>query len=945
MSAKVRRLHEIAKALKVTAKVLMAELAEEGLEFKTHMASVDDEAMTVIAKKHKGVVKALEEFDSEQASAPPKKKSPKKQKSKVISTRTKIKEGDAKTSEAKAKSSVQKVTIVQDTSGDTVEQKVIRGGIIRRRRVDPATLPTPEPEAPKSEVGEGAEQIDHSNSVAAEVTTTESSSMTENIAETPQENEVVPHSESETEMAPTEETVSVGDEATPAPVSEVTEPETSSEDLVKGRDLSAPRRLKIVGTSTPPKPASERPVRPAKTAAATSTAPGNTKEQSPEGGAVDESEGADSDKKKEANKKKAAHSLKNWEAPRVTKRDLLSMTEEVEITNVSGTRRMKKAPKAERKTRITTPSERKRRLRLGNEVVVADLADQMGIKAVQVVRALVKMGQMVNAHQVIDFDTASLIAGEFGFETQNVSVTAESVLESVDEGTDAPENLKERPAVVTIMGHVDHGKTSLLDYIRKTRVVSKEAGGITQHIGAYQVKKNKKAITFLDTPGHQAFSAMRARGAKVTDIVVLVVAADEGPKPQTLEALAHARAAKVPIIVAITKIDKPEANTDRVMQELSGHELVPEAWGGDTIFSKVSAHTGEGVEELLEMILLQSEVLELKANPNRLAKGFIIESRLDKGKGPVASVIVSNGTLRKGDPLVCGSSFGKVRSLLNDQGEPIEEAGPSSPVEILGFNSVPEVGSSFQVVTEESVARKASDLSAAAKRAEDERKKSRISLEEMFNKMKAGEVSELRVIVKADVQGSLEAITEALSKIKHDEVKVNVIFGAVGGISDSDISLAAASGAIAVGFNVRPSGTAKQLAAQESVQIKTYSVIYELLDDVVKAMEGLLAPEIKENILGQAEIREVFNLSKIGIVAGCYVKSGKIVRKAYGRLIRDDVVIYEDQIESVRRFKEDTKEVQEGLECGIRLENYTDYKVGDVIECFEKLELARAVNR
>jgi len=626
----------------------------------------------------------------------------------------------------------------------------------------------------------------------------------------------------------------------------------------------------------------------------------------------------------------------------LTKKDLLGMVEEVEITRPLGRRPKKAAQRIERKsTQITTPGASKRKIRIEDEITVADLANSMGVKASEVIRKLLSMGQTTTIQQKLDFETASLLAGEYNYEVQNVAETVETILESdrADDGA-----MEHRAPIVTVMGHVDHGKTSLLDYVRKTRVAAGEAGGITQHIGAYQAEHNKKKLTFIDTPGHAAFTSMRARGASLTDIVVLVVAADEGVKPQTLEALAHAKAAEVPVIVAVNKIDKPEANPDRVTQELSNHGLVPEQWGGDTIYAKISALTGAGIPELLDSILLQAELLDLKADPNRLAKGIVIESRLDKGKGPVATVIIQTGTLRLGSPIVSGSTFGKVRALFDDQGRAAEAAGPSMPVEVLGFDSVPSAGEVVNSASEDAIAKKASELATLARKKQDALKNSRMSLEDMYKKMQTGEVSELRVVLKGDVQGSVEAIAESLEKIKSDKVRVNILYKAVGGISESDVDLAAASGALIFGFAVRPTAQAKAAAQQENVQIKTYDIIYELLDEVKLAMQGLLAPIIKENVLGQAEVREVYNITKVGTVAGCFVKTGKIIRNSQGRLIRDQVVIYTARIISLKRFKEDTREVLEGFECGIRLENFTDIKVSDVIECFETIEMAQAVS-
>lgn len=932
------RVHEVAKALGLSAKNLMAELAKHGFEYKTHMAAIDSKALDEVKKAYPDLDAQLKRVAEEEAAAPKKQPKPRKKKAKVISQRS-----IAKKEEELEKTAVKKtgsVEIVQDKEGESVEQKVISGGIIRRRRVE-----TPlEPQKPSEEkTAHEAQAPQPQNESAEKVTETPKTASEEIGAQTPRKFEHKKRLKVAEPVVPTP-TKFIKEEVIerPAPRPSALRPKTSAPaspsrptqpSLPAGRDLSAKSRLKIVGTSTP---ASERPSvqRPLVNKGKPSTSGAEVRPDEAKASAAKESEAA---------KKKSA-SMKNWVAPKVTKKDLFGMTEEVEITRPMG-RRPKRQQRSDNKTKITTPSEAKRKIKISGSISVAELADRMGLKAAEVVRKLVKMGHMTSAHQSLDFDTATLIAVEYGYETQNVEITAESVIEEAIRATEAddPSKLKSRPPVVTIMGHVDHGKTSLLDYIRKAKVVAGEAGGITQHIGAYQVEQDGKKITFLDTPGHHSFSKMRARGASVTDIVILVVAADEGPKPQTLEALAHARDAKVPIIVALTKIDKPEANPDKVIQELSAYELIPEAWGGDTIFVRCSAHTGDGVSELLEMILLQAEVLEMKANPDRSAEATVIESFLDRGKGPVATVVVTKGTLKRGDHIVCGTSFGKVRGLFNDHGKMIKEALPAQPVEVLGLNTVPEAGDTLHAVAEESIARKASDLQSLAKKEEEARKKSRISLEEMFSRMKSGEMNELRVILKADVQGSVEAISDSLEKIKHDEVQVNVIFKAAGGITESDISLAAASGAIVMGFNVRPAGNAKSLAERENIQIKTYSVIYELLDDVKSAMEGLLAPDIKEEVVGQVEVRDVFNLSKVGVIAGCFVKSGKVERNAHARLIRDDVVIYDDQIQSVRRFKEDVKEVAEGFECGVRLENYTDIKAGDVIECYRKVEVKKAV--
>jgi translation initiation factor IF-2 len=543
-----------------------------------------------------------------------------------------------------------------------------------------------------------------------------------------------------------------------------------------------------------------------------------------------------------------------------------------------------------------------------------------------------EMGVLVNINQVIDADVASLVAGEFGYEVEKVSLERQELLERKE---DLPEQLIPRPPVVTIMGHVDHGKTMLLDAIRKTNVVSGEAGGITQHIGAYDVQLDNGHVVFIDTPGHEAFTAMRARGAQVTDVVVLVVAADDGVMPQTKEAIDHARAAKVPIVAAINKIDKPNANPDKVKKDLADYGLVPEQWGGNTLFAEVSAKQKAGIKELLESILLQAEVLELKANPDKPARGIIIEAKLDKGRGPVATVLVQEGTLKAGDVFVAGSHYGRVRAMLNDKGQKMERARPSVPVEVIGFTDVPEAGDPFIVVSEERMAKQISLYRQEKIREKELSKLSKVSLEELYDKIKKGEIKELNVIIKADVQGSIEAVKEALKKISTDAVKVNLIHDAVGGITETDVNLAAASNAIIIGFNVRPGPKAQSLAEQEQVDIRTYSIIYDAIDDVRKALEGLLEPTYKEHLLGRAQVIQLFNIRKVGTVAGSVILDGKVVRGSHARILRDNVVIYDSRIASLRRFKDDMKECTQGLECGIWIENFNDVKLGDIIESYE----------
>jgi translation initiation factor IF-2 len=560
----------------------------------------------------------------------------------------------------------------------------------------------------------------------------------------------------------------------------------------------------------------------------------------------------------------------------------------------------------------------------------------MGVKGGELIKKLMEMGVLVNINQVIDADVASLVAGEFGYEVEKVSLERQDLLERKE---DLPEQLKPRPPVVTIMGHVDHGKTMLLDAIRKTNVMEGEAGGITQHIGAYDVELENGHVVFIDTPGHEAFTAMRARGAQVTDVVVLVVAADDGMMPQTKEAIDHARAAKVPIVVAINKIDKSTANPEKVKKDLSEYELVPEQWGGNTLFAEVSAKQKTGIKDLLDSILLQAEVLELRANPDKLARGVIIESKLDRGRGPVATVLVQEGTLKTGDAFIAGSHYGRVRAMLNDKGKKMEEAHPSTPVEVVGFTDIPEAGEAFIVVSEERMAKQISLYRQEKIRQKELSKLSKVSLEELYDKIKKGEVKELNVIIKADVQGSIEAVKEALKKLSADAVKVHILHDAVGGITETDVNLASASNAIIIGFNVRPGPKAQSLAEQEHVDVRTYSIIYDAITDIKNALEGLLEPTYREHLLGRAQVIQVFSIRKVGTVAGSLVTDGKVVRGSHARLLRDNVVVYDGRISSLRRFKDDMKDCNQGLECGIGIENFNDIKLGDVIESYEMEEV------
>lgn len=602
----------------------------------------------------------------------------------------------------------------------------------------------------------------------------------------------------------------------------------------------------------------------------------------------------------------------------------------------------KRETEAEKMKRLELERARKQQLRvmIPDEIVVSELATRLKATVSDVIKKLIGLGVMANQNQTIDFDTAALVAEELGAKVEHeVVVTIEERL-IVDE-EDKPEDLVPRDPVVVVMGHVDHGKTSLLDRIRHANVTATEAGGITQHIGAYRVSVNGREITFLDTPGHEAFTAMRLRGAMVTDIAILVVAADDGIMPQTVEAISHAKAAGVSIIVAINKIDKEGANPDRIMQQLTEHELVPEEWGGDVICVPVSAKTGQGIDDLLENVILTADVLELKANPNRLSKGSIIEARLDKGRGPVATVLVQNGTLRLGDVIIAGTAVGRVRTMTDDKGRAVKTAGPSVPVEITGLADVPSAGDVFNAVADEKLARELVEQRKQEAKEEVFKQYQKVTLDNLFSQISEGEVKELPIIVKADVQGSVEAVKQSLEKISNDEVKVKVIHGGVGAISESDVMLATASNAIIVGFNVRPDPVAKENAEREGVDLRTYRVIYDAIEEIQTAMKGMLAPKFVETDTARVEVRQVYKISGVGSVAGCYVVSGKISRNDLVRVVRDGIVISEDKMSSLKRFKDNVKDVAAGFECGITLEKFNDFKEGDIFEAYQMTETSK----
>ncbi|HVL90854.1 MAG TPA: translation initiation factor IF-2 [Actinomycetota bacterium] len=598
-------------------------------------------------------------------------------------------------------------------------------------------------------------------------------------------------------------------------------------------------------------------------------------------------------------------------------------------------------PRAPQPARPDEPAVRKA-MKIHRGATVQELAEKLSIKAAEVVKKLFTMGEMATITKSLSDEALVMIGDLYNYDVDIVTPEEEEQALLGREDDDKPEDLKGRPPVITVMGHVDHGKTKLLDQIRQTDVVAGEAGGITQHIGAYQVHKNGQAITFIDTPGHEAFTQMRARGARITDIAVLVVAADDGVKPQTIEAISHARAAEVPIVVAVNKIDKPEADPTRVRQQLTEHELVPEEWGGDSIFVDISAKEGLHIDKLLEMLLLVAEVQELKANPDARARGTVIEAHLDKGRGPVATVLVARGTLKIGDSIVCGPAWCRVRAMFDEHGRPLKEVSPGSPAVVIGFSEVPIAGEDFRAVENDRTARQVAQDRVTKQRAADMvSAQKRVSMQDLFGQAADGEISELNVILKGDVQGSVEAIDDALAKIKVGDIRVRVLHRAVGGITENDVSLAQASGAVVIGFNVRPSPAARDLAEREKVEIRTYTIIYKLVEEVEAALKGMLKPEFAEHVLGRAEVRATFKVPKIGMIAGCYVAEGVASRNAKVRLLRDGVVLADTTVSSLKRFKDDAKEVQTGYECGIGLEGYNDLKEGDHLEFYEVREVPR----
>jgi translation initiation factor IF-2 len=812
---------------------------------------------------------------------------------------------------------------------EAIEETRVKPTVIRRRKkiVKAEPVPEPEPETPAQEAEPAAVPESDEPEVAAQA---------EPEPEPAAEPEPEPVPEPAPE-APAQETKA----AQEAPEPEPSAPEPEKEAPVKVKKVAKKAKgeepAKIISLGKGPV---EAPVK-RKKAPARAARPGR---RPPAGGRPEmatlpppkELTGKDLKKKKKKRRDADTDVDKKFLKKKISFRKK-AVVEGVDLYDRTRRgRKQRKGAKGKRaetgqKPQITVAKAIKRRVKIDEAIALSELGKRMGIKANEMIAKLMGMGVMATVNQSIDFDTAALLAAEFGYEVERATFEEENILK---QEVDDPAKLKERAPVVTIMGHVDHGKTSLLDVIRKTRITEFEAGGITQHIGAYYVDTDRGQVAFLDTPGHEAFTAMRARGAQVTDIVVLVVAADDGVMPQTVEAINHSKAGDVPIIVAVNKIDKAEADPDRVKRELAEKGLSPEEWGGDTIFVHVSAKENTGIDQLLEMILLQAELLELKANPDKLARGHVVESKIDSGRGAVATVLVREGTLKAGDPVVCGVHYGRIRAMLNDRGQQVEAAGPSIPVEILGLSGVPDAGDEMVALEDEKTAKQISEHRMTKQRTKDLAASNRLSLDLLYEQLQAGSVKELNLILKADVHGSIEALSDSLTKLTNDEVKVNVVHSATGTITESDIPLAAVSNAIIIGFNVRPSVKVQAQANEEGIDIRFYNVIYDVIKDVKDAMVGMMASTYKEHTQGTAEVREVFHIPKIGAVAGCYVTDGKLTRGGNLRLVRDGTVVYEGKNSSLRRFKDDVKEVQSGYECGVGIENFNDIKSGDVIEFY-----------
>ena len=907
------RVYELARELNMTNKVLLAKLQDMNIDVKNHMSTLDDDEISNVKSELYGEPKKDEVYEA------------KRVKPNVIRRRRK------RTPEAEPEAP-ETPEVPTDAEAPAEEEK------------------TPSPEAPEmesvpeepetaeaAETTETAEDAEKAEAASTEAEAPETPEVTEAAEAEPEEAGISP------EKAETAPEAEAKPEAGAEPKKTAEKPEekkAAKPKAKKKRKKDTPAKI-IQMPETPPEPEEAEEVTTEEISPAEPETPAKSSEKEEKRAkpkhSPPEPEEEDAGKKK-GKRKKSVETEKGREFGKV--KTALRRKEVVEGDALydksfgRGKKSRKKgkqpaAPSTEQKTQITTPKAIKRRIKVDDTIVIADLAKRMGIKANELIKTLMGMGMMVTVNQTIDFETANLVAAEFNFEVERAAFEEDAILRTE---TDDPSQMVPRPPVVTIMGHVDHGKTSLLDVIRRTKVTEGEAGGITQHIGAYYVEVDSGEMVFLDTPGHEAFTSMRARGAQVTDLVVLVVAADDGVMPQTIEAIDHSRAAGVPIIVAVNKIDKNNAEPDRIKREIAEKGLVPEDWGGDTIFVNVSAKQEIGIDELLEMILLQSEVLELKANPNKLARGHVIESQMDTGRGPVATLLVQEGTLKTGDSVVCGMYYGKIRAMYNDRGQQVQSATPSYPVEIVGLSGVPMAGDEFVTLSAEKDAKQVSEHRLHKQRSKDLARSSRMSLEKLYEKMMEGEVKDLNLIIKADVQGSIEALKDSLTKLSTEEVKISVIHSAAGPIHESDISLAAVSNAIIIGFNVRPSAKVVKMAEEENVDIRYYDIIYNTIKDIKDAMVGLMESKFEEKVLGRAEVRETFHVPSVGTIAGCYVTDGKIQRGMNVRLIRDGIVTFDGKIGTLKRFKDDVKEVAQNYECGIRIENYNDIKVGDVLE-------------
>jgi translation initiation factor IF-2 len=838
---------------------------------------------------------------------------------------------------------------------EVVEEKRIRPTVIRRRKVQVVVQPEAEegleaePEAPE-EAPELVETVsvheEERDEAVAEPPESEVVEEVEVMAEAVAHEEFAPPFEKEVveeavEEPEAEEVAEVAGAAEVAALTEAGDVQPVAEVRVKPKKVKKRRVDQPARIIKLPEVEMEEPV----SAAKVEQPPVKilTPAAGPQGEAAEKAE--DETQKSKFPKKKKDKRRVEIEVPapkgavKYRKKEIFERAELYEGKSVKRKERKggKETVRRLRQPEITVPRAIKRRIKMQETVTVAELAKAMGLKGAELLGALLKQGVMVHINQAIDFETASLVSEGFGYELELDMFQEETLLA---ESEDRPEDLIPRPPVVTIMGHVDHGKTSLLDFIRHSNIAAGESGGITQHIGAYYVETDGGDIVFLDTPGHEAFTAMRARGAKVTDLIVLVVAADDGVMPQTREAVNHARAASIPIVVAINKIDKADANPDRVKRELAELGLSPEEWGGETIFGNISAKTGEGIDDLLGLILLQSEMLELKGNPNKAARGSVIEAKLDKTRGPLATVLIKNGTLKPGDYFICGHHSGKVRAMMNHRGKRLKLAGPSVPVEIYGISGVPMAGDEFIVLGDEKAAKQVIEHRKEMVKKLEVSKKGIVSLDDLFKRIKDGEIKELNIVAKADVQGSMEALSDSLARLSTGEVKVRMIHSASGAITESDVMLASASGAIIIGFNVRANPRVVEIAEKEKVDIRYYDVIYNVIKDIRNAMAGLLEPTYKERVIGRADIKEVFHVPKVGAVAGSYVTDGHLERNANVRVLRDDVVVFTGKIGSLRRFKEDVKEVAAGYECGIGIEGYQDLKPGDVFEVFQLDQVA-----